>query len=88
MDPQLHWHPWQAFPVSLFKFDLPKNLESFQRLNYWPEEINDELIKIMGEYEQFKIVPVQGKMTNDYCEYTRVFLFLTKKIFLILRTKI
>uniref|UniRef100_A0A914MG89 Uncharacterized protein n=1 Tax=Meloidogyne incognita TaxID=6306 RepID=A0A914MG89_MELIC len=71
MDPQLHWHPWQAFPVSLFKFDLPKNLESFQRLNYWPEEINDELIKIMGEYEQFKIVPVQGKMTNDYCEYTR-----------------
>ncbi|CAK5077434.1 unnamed protein product [Meloidogyne enterolobii] len=71
MDPQLQWHPWQAFPVSLFKFDLPKNLESFERLNYWPEEINDELIKIMGEYEQFKIVPVQGKMTNDYCEYTR-----------------
>lgn len=71
MDSQFQWHPWQAFPVSLFKFDLPKNLRSFERLNYWPEEVNDELIRIMGEYEQFKVVPVQGKLTNDYCEYTR-----------------
>lgn len=65
----LYEHPWQAFPIALFKIRSMVDGSSFCD---WPKGLTDALIELMAEYEYFKVVPVIDSRRNpNYYEYTR-----------------
>jgi hypothetical protein len=42
----------------------------------WLEQVKGQLLTIMSQFELFKVVPVPNKTRNNYCEYSRVSLFI------------
>lgn len=69
MEPQLYLHPWQAFPVSLFRLGVDPE----GQLQQWPFELTYSLIEVLTDYEYFKVVPVIDSRRNpNYYEYKRV----------------
>ncbi|KAL3101940.1 hypothetical protein niasHS_003349 [Heterodera schachtii] len=75
MDPQLYWYPWQAFPVSLFKFGHVQCFSKFKNgQSAWPVGMTDNLECIMAEYDTFRVEPVWESRRfceRTYCDYVR-----------------
>uniref|UniRef100_A0A915E4R6 Tudor domain-containing protein n=1 Tax=Ditylenchus dipsaci TaxID=166011 RepID=A0A915E4R6_9BILA len=76
MEKFFYSHPWQAIPIALFKMCPGQDLSDLEYNESWPDSVTSVLMKILGEYEYFRVVPVeQCKKTNTYYEYARAEIF-------------
>uniref|UniRef100_A0A915DTT3 Uncharacterized protein n=1 Tax=Ditylenchus dipsaci TaxID=166011 RepID=A0A915DTT3_9BILA len=72
MERSFYCHPWQAFPVALFKLSPGINLYNLEGHDQWPDHVNAHLEQILSEYEYFRVVPVPNSAkVNTYYEYIR-----------------
>uniref|UniRef100_A0A914HXK7 Tudor domain-containing protein n=1 Tax=Globodera rostochiensis TaxID=31243 RepID=A0A914HXK7_GLORO len=75
MDPILYWHPWQAFPIALFKLNTFQNIaKNKNNQSIWPAGLTDKLECVMAEYDTFRVEPVwESRRFCDrtYCDYGR-----------------
>lgn len=80
MEPEFQHHPWQAFPLTLFKIaiekvskadDQPQFATENLRINgnsteaQWPANIVNKLEAILSEYDCFQIAPIFDSRQND-----------------------
>jgi hypothetical protein len=75
MEEALFFHPWQAFPVSIYQLQPGRRLTSFgsERYGWLPEtcELLEELLTT--GYDYFRVVPIfDSRKAFRYDEYMRV----------------
>lgn len=70
MEPHLYTHPWQAFPVALFK------VRADPETSDWPPGLTEVLIELLNDFEFFKVVPIYDSRRHpNYYEYARADVF-------------
>lgn len=96
MEPEFQHHPWQAFPLTLFKIaiekvskadDQPQFATENLRINgnsteaQWPANIVNKLEAILSEYDCFQIAPIFDSRQNDMRQKPNYFEYMRAEVY-------